>query len=82
MKEVSRNAFTRESILRETVRVTQGETCQWCGCVDRRHLFAYYSQLELDDGSHTEPERLFDLFCSIGCMKTHRQCEKRRGATR
>ena len=67
--QISHDAFARESILRETVSVRSGRTCEWCGGIRKNQtLFQYFIEPDSYGSSRNE---IKGLFCSIGCMRTY-----------
>jgi hypothetical protein len=72
--QISHDAFSRESLERETLRTMHG--CSWCG--ENRHgrLFVYY--LVPDDapgkahiiGANSTVEGKIPAFCGIQCMRS------------
>ena len=72
MRQISHDAFARQSIHRETV-FTVVKTCEWCGNVKRTpkgkpYLYKYYVE---DDGIRTRKIPLKGFFCSIGCARAY-----------
>lgn len=67
MPMVWRDAYARQELHRATIKPSHGETCNWCGNLNRRgNLFQY--RIETDAG-----RKFFDdkLFCSVGCRDSY-----------
>jgi len=72
---IFRDPYTRMELHRETIRVTPGKTCDWCGGVRKTKggkpfLFHYYTE---HDGAHFPRHQRVTrlLFCSIGCYRDY-----------
>ena len=65
--QISHDAFSRECLMRETVKPVMGQTCRNCGNLNRNgKLFHYYS--DRDRLAHVRESK---LFCSIGCFRAY-----------
>ena len=73
MAMVSRDAFARTELHRETVKCWSGETCRWCGGfkpskTGGRYLYRFRSE---SDGGRVMP--VAGLYCSSACFKTYNE---------
>lgn len=68
MREISHDAYARESLVREKVRTLPGNVCSWCGQKksDKKGAFLFAYGIEPDDAPF---RRSFSrgLFCSVSC---------------
>ena len=68
MTQISHNPFARTSLLREIVQPS-GQTCSWCGGLNRRGKLFKYSTLH--DGIATRPAVHRGEFCSKSCHDSY-----------
>jgi hypothetical protein len=75
MRQISRDPFARETLMRESVRVSLAAGgCAWCGgkrplrAGDDYMLYRYHVET---DGGRKHAAAGGKLFCSVDCLRTY-----------
>ena len=74
MRQIARDPFARQTLMRETVHaLAAGQTCTWCGGIRKtrgrlRYLYRYGTE---QDAMHPRVSWHPGLFCSKGCHDSY-----------